>query len=391
MPSNPLDLTNVKVSETFGRLVQIDDDGSFYNGLGEPISITGGGSTGPTGATGPSGVTGPTGPTGLNGQSLSTLYSSSPSGSPTITPGSIIINSANDEISSQEYFNSNDLGIYFQTKLPNITAGDSFYTGLYLYGSGLKYYGYVYYNAGPYIQIYKESTVIAQGNYTAGDLFSIYLDGFDANYNIGNNYYTTTQSINGRFSSNLLQDIYGGTPITFTQFLFYPTGRKGNTGYTGATGIQGPTGPGGSGSISGTTGTLLKFSSSDSASDSSISESGSGVTVNNDTTINGILYLNSDTQNSISSNSVVFSFPKANGTSVFFDYYVDNGTALRCGTVMAVWDSVGNTRYTDTSSGDLNASTSGISFSVDVNGADIRLLANITSGTWTIKTSTRVL
>jgi len=386
--SNPLDLTNVKVSETFGRLVQIDDNGDFYNGFGEPITLTGGGTTGATGATGSIGPTGSTGPTGLNGQSLSTLYSSSPSGSPTVTPGSIIINSANDEISSQEYFDSNDLGVYLQTKLPNITSGNSFYLGLYLYGSGLKYYAYVYYSSGPYIRIYKESTVIAQGNYTPGDLFSIYLDGFEANYNIGNTYYTTPQTINGRFSANLLQELYSGTPITFSQFLFYPTGKKGNLGPTG---IQGPTGPGGSGSISGTTGYILKFTSSDSAGDSSISESGDKVTVNNNTQINGILYLNTNTENTVSSNSPVSTVPKANGNSAFFDYYINNGTSLRCGTVMAVWDSIGNTRYTDTSSGDLNGSTSGLSFTVDVNGSDVRLLANITSGTWTIKTSTRVL
>jgi hypothetical protein len=389
--SNPLDLTNVKVSETFGRLVQIDENGDFYNGLGEPISISGGGVTGPTGPTGTTGPTGNTGSTGSSGQSLSTLYSSGLLGSPTIIPGSITINSANDEVSSQEYFNSNDLGIYLQAKLPNISSGDSFYIGLYLYGAGLKYYGYVYYNSGPYIQIYKETTVIAQGNYTPGDLFSIYLDGFDANYNIGNNYYSTQQTINGRFSSNLLQDLYNGTPINFQQFLFYPTGKKGNLGYTGATGIQGPTGPGGSGSISGTTGTILKFSSSDSATDSSISDDGTKVTIGSNTQINGILYLNTDTQNNIASSSPVSTVPKISGTSAFFDYYIDNGTSLRCGTVMTVWDSLGNTRYTDTSSGDLNGSTSGLSFSVDVDGADVRLLANVTSGTWTIKTSTRVL
>jgi hypothetical protein len=389
--SNPLDLTNVKVSETFNRLVQIDENGDFYNGLGEPISFTGGGATGATGPTGATGTTGSTGNTGANGQSLSTLYSSSPTGSPTISPGAITINSANDEISSQEYLNSNDLGIYLQSKLPNITSGDSFYIGLYLYGSGLKYYAYVYYNSGPYIQIYKESTVIAQGNYTSGDLFSIYLDGTNANYNIGNNYYETEQSINGRFSANLLTDLYNGSPITFQQFLFYPTGRKGNVGSTGATGIQGPTGPGGYGSISGTTGTILKFSSSDSAVDSSISETATEVIINNNTQINGILYINTDTQGTVSSNSTVSTVPKSSGKSAFFDYYIDNGTSLRCGTVMAVWDGSGNTRYTDTSSGDLNGSTSGLSFSVDVDGSDVRLLANITSGIWTIKTSTRVL
>ena len=58
---------------------------------------------------------------------------------------------------------------------------------------------------------------------------------------------------------------------------------------------------------------------------------------------------------------------------------------------MSVWDSSGNTKYTDTSSGDLNGSTEGLSFTVETYLTDIILVANITAGTWTIKTSTRVL
>jgi hypothetical protein len=64
---NPLDLTNVKVSDTFPRLVQTDGTGGYYDGLGNPLNIGGGGSG--AGPTGPTGSQGPTGPTG----SLSSL------------------------------------------------------------------------------------------------------------------------------------------------------------------------------------------------------------------------------------------------------------------------------------------------------------------------------
>ena len=56
--SNPLDLSNVEVSQTYPRLVQYDS-GNFYDGLGATISI------GFTGGTG--GVVGPQGPRGFQG------------------------------------------------------------------------------------------------------------------------------------------------------------------------------------------------------------------------------------------------------------------------------------------------------------------------------------
>jgi hypothetical protein len=39
----PLDLTNTRISFTFDRLIQTDGVGGFYNGLGDPVSIGGGG------------------------------------------------------------------------------------------------------------------------------------------------------------------------------------------------------------------------------------------------------------------------------------------------------------------------------------------------------------
>ena len=65
----PLDFTNVKVSDTFPRLVQTNGTGGYFDGLGDPLTFPPTGGSGPTGPTGPigptgEGITGVTGPTG---------------------------------------------------------------------------------------------------------------------------------------------------------------------------------------------------------------------------------------------------------------------------------------------------------------------------------------
>jgi hypothetical protein len=47
--------------------------------------------------------------------------------------------------------------------------------------------------------------------------------------------------------------------------------------------------------------------------------------------------------------------------------------------------------YTDYSTTDLNGSTNGISFSIDVNSGLVRLIANITLGSWTVKVGNRII
>jgi hypothetical protein len=370
--SNPLDLTNVKVSETFPRLIQIDHtDDSFYDGLGNPISFPIGGATG---ATGP---IGPTGSNGLNGTSLSTLYSSNPGGSPSIIPGKLVLNTINDSVNSYEYFNSIDTGIYLQTVLPNITAGNSSYIGLFSFGGGLIYYGHLSYSSGPYIELYKQSSLIVSGNYTPGDLFSIYLDGINANYNIGSATYVTEQNINARFACTVSLGSFSGTPIELNQFLFYPTGRRGATGPN---------------DLLGTVGKIPKFGTSTSLIESSISDDSGLVTIDSNTKINGSLNINTDSLDNLNSgDNIISTIDKTKYRSAFFDYYIDNGTSIRCGTVMSVWNSSGNTKYTDFSTGDLNGSTESLSFYTDVLNNDVRLVATITSGTWSIKTSVRTL
>ena len=78
---------------------------------------------------------------------------------------------------------------------------------------------------------------------------------------------------------------------------------------------------------------------------------------------------------------------KANHDAAFFDYVVKNGTNLRAGTVMAVHDGT-NVEFTDNSTKDIG-DTSGVTFSVDISGTDLRLRATTTSDNWIIKSLVR--
>ena len=71
------------------------------------------------------------------------------------------------------------------------------------------------------------------------------------------------------------------------------------------------------------------------------------------------------------------------------DYYVKNGSNMRIGTIMAIWNSP-NVTYTDYCTADLG-DTTGIEFTVDISGSSVRLNAIISSGTWTITTSYRYI
>jgi hypothetical protein len=120
------------------------------------------------------------------------------------------------------------------------------------------------------------------------------------------------------------------------------------------------------------------------------------LTVNTDeiVTIAGDLYMNSANVSGLTTTSTVMTVPYSaiSSSALFFDYYVNNSStgAYRAGTVMAVTN--GSTvAYTDTSTTDLVASTSGIEFSVDILSTNIRLVSTITTGTWKVKVGARVI
>ena len=60
------------------------------------------------------------------------------------------------------------------------------------------------------------------------------------------------------------------------------------------------------------------------------------------------------------------------------------------GQIMATWDGSG-TVFTDTSTPDLNSSTSDFYWKVQKNGTSVELVANVLSGTWSALVSVRII
>lgn len=75
-------------------------------------------------------------------------------------------------------------------------------------------------------------------------------------------------------------------------------------------------------------------------------------------------------------------------SSAFFDYYVQDGTNYRAGTVSSVWNRSGAVRYTDVSTTDIG-NTSGLTFAVILTNSTASLQATATSNNWNVKTFVR--
>lgn len=77
--------------------------------------------------------------------------------------------------------------------------------------------------------------------------------------------------------------------------------------------------------------------------------------------------------------------------AAFFDYYVNDGTNYRAGTVTSVWaPGTSNVQFTDVSTLDIG-NTSGVSFEVDLLNDLARLKATVGTDNWSIKTITRAI
>ena len=93
----------------------------------------------------------------------------------------------------------------------------------------------------------------------------------------------------------------------------------------------------------------------------------------------------------VSGNGTITSIPIASGCGSFHDYCIVNGDGYkRLGTVMTTWDANGAV-HTDYSTTDLNGTTSGFTFDVEVSGSNVLLKHIITSGTWDIRIGTRII
>jgi len=73
----------------------------------------------------------------------------------------------------------------------------------------------------------------------------------------------------------------------------------------------------------------------------------------------------------------------------FFDYVASSGSNARAGTVMSVWDG-SNVNFTDNSTTDIGSTTL-VTMSVALSGANALLRATINGDTWNIKTTYRLI
>jgi hypothetical protein len=104
----------------------------------------------------------------------------------------------------------------------------------------------------------------------------------------------------------------------------------------------------------------------------------------------GTQRIQSNVTNGVTSNTSLYTIPTLSGCGAYFDYCVTDGsTNKRIGTVIVGWLG-SNTTWTDTSTPDIG-NTSSVSFIATSNGTDVNLQANVSSGTWTIRLSVRVI
>jgi hypothetical protein len=85
----------------------------------------------------------------------------------------------------------------------------------------------------------------------------------------------------------------------------------------------------------------------------------------------------------------IASFPTSSYTAGFFDYVATSGTNARAGTVFTVWNA-NNVEYVETSTNDIG-NTSNLLLSASVSAGAIRLQGTSLSGSWSVKTLTRMI
>jgi hypothetical protein len=193
--------------------------------------------TGATGNTGPTGDFGPTGPQGVYGQGNFTLI---------VNTGNVLFFSSNSlnvdpgaSVSSLENFDIILSGLNLSFKLFNyndisneagiLVENDTYTFGFHIIGV----------NTYKALVIYDNTlTYLDTGSYTAGDIASLYFDGYDVYYyvngvNVATTSYTTGNNVTFTAYNN------GSGTIGIDSILLYTTGKIGPTGVTGPTGLQG--------------------------------------------------------------------------------------------------------------------------------------------------------
>ena len=121
-------------------------------------------------------------------------------------------------------------------------------------------------------------------------------------------------------------------------------------------------------------------------------DSNRDVTFAEDIIINDVLLSNQVNTDIDTGAEVVAQVAHATYTAAFFDFVVKKGTNVRSGTVYACHngDTTPLVEFTETSTNDLG-DTSDVTLSVDISGANMRLLATVTSDDWSVKSLIRAI
>jgi len=121
-------------------------------------------------------------------------------------------------------------------------------------------------------------------------------------------------------------------------------------------------------------------------------DSNRDVTFAEDIIINDVLLSNQVNTDVDTGAEVVAQVAHATYTAAFFDFVVKKGINVRSGTVYACHngDSTPLVEFTETSTNDLG-DTSDVTLSVDISGANMRLVATVTSDDWSVKSLIRAI
>ena len=114
--------------------------------------------------------------------------------------------------------------------------------------------------------------------------------------------------------------------------------------------------------------------------------------INGNVKIKDALFSNQENTDIDTGAEVVAQVAIATYTAAFFDFVVKKGTNVRSGTVYACHngDTTPLVEFTETSTHDLG-DTSDVTLSVDISGANMRLVATVTSDDWSVKSLIRAI
>jgi hypothetical protein len=197
------------------------------------------------------------------------------------------------------------------------------------------------------------------------------------------------ESITGCFVYCVASSI--GTTVTYNGVCSGTSGSSGTSGTSGSSGTSGTSGSSGTGFNTVTNPGDNRILTSDGTSNGAVAES--GLTYDGTyLTLIGAQKIQTTTQTGLTTDTTIYTLPTSGGCGAYYEYCITESAtdAKRLGTVMAVWDSVG-VQFTDTSTPDLNSTTGEFAWDIDISSGNVRLVAKITNGTWTVKLGVRII